>query len=143
VGISARKKALEFGVNVVDVRIKRTDFPKEIAESIYARMRAERNRISKRYRSEGAEEQLKIKAETDKERTILLAEAKRKSQEIMGKGDAEAIKIYANSLGKDHEFYTFQRSLQLYKDTLKEGTRLILSADSPLFRYLESARAGN
>ena len=137
-----RAKAAEFGVYILDVRIKRTDFPREIAESIYARMRAERGRISKRYRSEGAEEQLKIKAETDKERTIILAEARRRSEETRGKGDGEAIRIYAAALRQDPEFYAFLKSLDVYKAALKEGSRLVLSADSSLFQYLETPRPG-
>lgn len=137
-----RIKAEEFGIEIVDVRIKRTDFPTEIAESIYARMRAERIRIAKRYRSEGAEEQLKIKAETDKEKAIILAEAKRKSEELRGQGDAQAIKIYADALKKDPEFYAFLRSLEVYREALGEGTTLVLTADSPLFNYLESAKYG-
>ena len=142
VGAQAREKAKEFGIRILDVRIKRTDFPREIAESIYARMRAERERISKRYRSEGAEEQLKIKAETDKDVAILLAEAKRQSEVIRGEGDAIAIKIYADALGQDPEFYAFLKSLQIYRESLKEGSRVILSSDSSLFQYLESPRRG-
>ncbi len=131
------EKSQEFGVTILDVRIKRTDFPRETAESIYARMRAERDRISKRYRSEGAEEQLNIKAETDKEKAIIIAEAKRQSEELRGEGDAEAIRIYAGALQQDPEFYTFLRSLQVYRDSLGEDSRLILASDSPLFQYLE------
>jgi len=137
-----RAKAEEFGVQILDVRIKRTDFPREIAESIYLRMRAERGRISKRYRSEGVEEQLKIKAETDKERTIILADARAHSEELRGKGDGEAIRIYAQALRQDPEFYSFLKSLQIYKDSLKEGTKLVLSGDSSLFQYLESPQPG-
>ena len=137
-----RSKAEEFGVQILDVRIKRTDFPREIAESIYLRMRAERGRISKRYRSEGVEEQLKIKAGTDKERTIILADARRESEETRGKGDGEAIRIYAQALRQDPEFYSFLKSLQIYKDSLKEGTKLVLSGDSSLFQYLESPNPG-
>lgn len=137
-----KEKGEEFGVEIVDVRIKRTDFPHEIAESIYARMRAERIRIGKRYRSEGAEEQMKIKAETDKEKTIILADAKKRSEELRGEGDAQAIKIFADALKRDPEFYAFLRSLETYKEALKEGTTLVLSADSPLFDYLESPKIG-
>ena len=137
-----RAKAEEFGVEIVDVRIKRTDFPREIAESIYARMRAERQRISKRYRSEGEEEQIKIKAQTDKERTILLADARRESEEIRGKGDGEAIRIYAEALRQDPEFYSFLKSLDIYKASLKEGSKVVLSAGSSLFQYLESPQPG-
>jgi modulator of FtsH protease HflC len=137
-----RAKAEEFGILIQDVRIKRTDFPREIAESIFARMRAERGRISKRYRSEGAEEQLKIKAQTDKERTIILAEARRVSEETRGKGDSEAIRIYAQALRQDPEFYAFLKSLDIYKASLKEGSKLVLSAGSSLFQYLESPQVG-
>jgi membrane protease subunit HflC len=129
-------------VEILDVRIKRTDFPREIAESIYARMRAERQRISKRYRSEGEEEQLKIKAQTDKERTIFLAEARRESEEIRGKGDGEAIRIYAEALQQDPEFYAFLKSLDVYKASLTEGSKVVLSAGSSLFQYLESPQPG-
>ena len=141
VAVATRQKTIEFGVEILDVRIKRTDFPREIAESIYARMRAERQRISKRYRSEGAEEQLKIKAQTDKEKVIILAEARRLSETLRGEGDAEAIRIYAQALEQDPEFYAFLRSLQVYRETLDSGARLVLSADSPLFQYLEGPAA--
>ncbi|MCH9044686.1 MAG: protease modulator HflC [SAR324 cluster bacterium] len=137
-----RTKTEEFGVTILDVRIKRTDFPREIAESIYARMRAERTRISKRYRSEGAEEQIKIIAQTDKERTIIIAEAKRKSEAIRGQGDGEAIRIFAEALKQDPEFYSFLKSLEIYRDSLQEGTRLVLSSDSSLFQYLEDPKRG-
>ncbi|NIV31352.1 MAG: protease modulator HflC, partial [Anaerolineae bacterium] len=136
----ARKKVEGFGIKIVDVRIKRTDFPREIAESIYARMRAERQRISKRYRSEGAENQLKIKAITDKESAIIIAEAKRQSELIRGQGDAGAIKIYADALKRDPEFYSFLKSLQIYRDSLQDGTKIVLSTDSSLFQYLESPK---
>jgi membrane protease subunit HflC len=136
------KKAGEFGIEIVDVRIKRTDFPHEIAESIYARMRAERERIAKRYRSEGAEEKLKIEAQTDKEKTVILAEAKKTSEVVRGEGDAESIKIYANALGRDPEFYAFLRSLDVYREALNEESYLILTSDSPLFKYLEGPGSG-
>ncbi|MCZ6533200.1 MAG: protease modulator HflC [SAR324 cluster bacterium] len=137
VGQEVRKKSREFGVEVIDVRIKRTDFPREIAESIHARMRAERNRISKRFRSEGAEEELKIKGETDKERAIIIAEAKKQSEILRGEGDAVAIRIFADALRQDPEFYAFLRSLQTYRESMGEDTSVILTTDSPLFRYLE------
>lgn len=142
VGKIARDKSREFGVFILDVRIKRTDFPREIADSIYARMQAERGRISKRYRSEGREEELIIKAETDKEKTIILAEAKKQSETLRGEGDAEAIRIYAEGLNQDPEFYSFLKSLEIYRTSMKEGTKLILSADSSLFQYLESPAKG-
>ena len=142
VGLEVLEKAKEFGVEILDVRIKRTDFPREIAESIHARMRAERERISKRFRSEGAEEQLKIKGETDKEKAIILAEAKKKSEIVRGEGDARAIRIFAESLGQDPEFYAFVRSLEMYRESLGSDSTVILSSDSPLFRYLEGPGRG-
>lgn len=138
----ARSKVKDIGIEILDVRIKRTDFKPQIAESIYARMRAERQRISTQFRSEGAEEQLKIKAETDKKASILLAEAKRESETIRGEGDAGAIKIYADALQQDPEFYSFLKSLQIYRDSMKEGTKLVLTTDSSLFQYLESPDLG-
>ncbi len=139
---STKKKGEEFGIEIIDVRIKRTDFPPEIAASIYARMQAERHRIAKRYRSEGEEEQLKIKAETDKNKAIILAEAKRQSEIIRGEGDALSIKINAEAFRQDPEFYAFLRTLEVYKESLNEGTTLVLSANSELFNYLESAKSG-
>ncbi len=132
-----RLKSAAFGVEIVDVRIKRSDFPREIAESIHARMRAERDRISKRFRSEGTEEQLKIKGETDKERAIILAEAKQQSEQIRGEGDAKAIRIYAKALSQDPEFYAFLKSLDVYRVSLGAGSKVVLSTGSPLFRYFE------
>ena len=136
-----REKSKNFGVEITDVRIKRTDFPREIAESIHARMRAERERISKRFRSEGVEEQLKIKGETDKNQAIILAEAKRKSEELKGQGDGEAIRIFAQALKQDPEFYSFIKSLEVYKTALQEDANLILSTDSILFQYLEKPKS--
>ena len=138
----AREKVAGLGIEIVDVRIKRTDFKPQIAESIYARMRAERHRISTQFRSQGAEEQLIIKAETDKRSAIILAEAKKQSEIIRGEGDAGAIKIYAEALEQDPEFYAFLKSLQIYRESLKEGTKLVLTTDSSLFQYLESPGGG-
>ena len=118
------------------------DFKQQLAESIYENMRAERKRISPQYRSEGEEEQLKSKAETDKESAIILAEAKKQSQIIRGQGDAGAIKIYAEALQQDPEFYSFLKSLQIYRESLQEGTKVVLTNDSSLFQYLESPKLG-
>ena len=104
--------------------------------SVFERMRAERERIAKRYRSEGEEESKKIRARTNKEKTILLAEAYRQSQKLRGQGDGEATTIYAASYGQDPEFYGFIRSLQAYEKFLPEKTTAILSEDSRLFRHL-------
>ena len=133
------KKAREYGIEIVDVRIKRADLPDEVTHSVFARMRAERNRIAKKYRSEGEEEALKIKAQTDKERKILLAESYRQSEKLKGEGDAGAIKIYAEAFEQDPEFYAFLRTLQSYEKSLDKDTTLVLPAESEFFRYLESS----
>ncbi|MCX6021369.1 MAG: protease modulator HflC [Chloroflexi bacterium] len=138
---ATRAIAKEFGIDVVDVRIKRADFPKEIAQSIYGRMNAEREKEAKKFRSEGSEEEAKIKGEADKQRTILLAEAQRQAQLLRGEGDAQAVTIYAKSLELDPEFYGFQRSLEAYKNALATNTTLVLPAESDLLRYLSGPGA--
>ena len=137
---SAREKAREFGIEVVDVRIKRADLPKEVQQSVFSRMQAEREREAKRYRSEGEEEANKLRAQTDKERTIVLADAEQNAQKLRGEGDATASRIYAEAYGKDPEFYRFVRSLQSYEQFLGKRSTLLLSADSPLFQYLAGPR---
>lgn len=140
VATSVRTKAREFGIEVVDVRIKRADLPKEVQQSVFARMQAEREREAKRYRSEGEEEANKLRSQTDKERTIVLAEAEQAAQKLRGEGDAIATRIYAEAYGKDPEFYRFVRSLQSYELFLGKRSTLLLSAESPLFRYLGGPR---
>jgi len=140
VGEQCDRKAREYGIQVIDVRIKRADLPKEVTHSVYARMRAERERIAKKYRSEGEEEAVKIRAKADRERTILLAESYRKAEILRGAGDARAIRIYARAFGKDPEFYSFLRTLEVYRKSLAEGTTIVLSSDSELFRYLSPTR---
>ncbi|MBI2544804.1 MAG: protease modulator HflC, partial [Candidatus Rokubacteria bacterium] len=114
------EKARQFGIDVVDVRVKRADLPTEVQASVFARMVAERERIAKRYRSEGAEESAKIRAETDKERTIILARAYEESQRRRGEGDAQATRLYGSAFGQDPEFYGFVRSLEAYEKFLGE-----------------------
>ena len=140
VGNRCDEKAREYGIQVIDVKIKRADLPEEVTHSVYARMKAERGRIAKKYRSEGEEESVKIKAQADKERTVLLADSYRSAQELKGKGDAEAIKIYAQALEEDPEFYSFVRTLEVYRKALVEGTTMVLSSDSELFQYLSQPR---
>jgi len=130
------QKAREYGIEVLDVRIKRADLPSEVAHSVYNRMKAERQRIAKKYRSEGDEEAVKIRATTDKEKTILLAESYRQAEKLKGEGDAEAIKIYAQAFEKDPEFYSFVRTLEAYKKSLRKDTTIVLPGDSEFFQYL-------
>lgn len=138
---TAAAQAKQFGIDVVDVRIKRADLPKEVQQSVFSRMVAERERIAKRYRSEGEEEAAKIRAQTDKERTIILAKAYEESQKIRGEGDAESTRITAEAFGRDADFYEFTRSLAAYEVLLDKKDELILSAESPLFRHLKSPGA--
>lgn len=133
------QKAEEYGINVIDVRIKRADLPAEVAHSVYARMNAERQRIAKKYRSEGEEEAVKIRAATDKEKTILLAESYRKAEKLRGEGDGEAIRVYAEAFEKDPEFFAFVRTLEAYKKSLSSGTTIVLPSDSEFFQFLSPA----
>ena len=136
-----REMAASFGIEVVDVRIKRADLPTEVQGSVYARMRAERERIAKRYRAEGEERARKIRASADKEREILVAKAYEESQRMIGEGDAQAIATYARAFGQDPEFYGFLRRLESYEKIFAGGTTVILSPDSDLLRYLQGPGA--
>jgi modulator of FtsH protease HflC len=128
-----------FGIDVLDVRIKRVDLPEEVQASVFARMKAERERIAKRYRAEGDEQAREIRANADKEKEIILAEAYRQAAILRGEGDAEATGIYAAAYGKDQEFFSFIRHLDVYKHVLGEESTFLIKPDSPLFRYLYSA----
>lgn len=131
------KKAREYGIMIIDVRIKRADLPREVEESVFARMNAERQRIAKKYRSQGAEEAAKIRAETDKDRAIILAEAYRQAQTIKGRAEAEAIRIYAEAYKEDPQFYDFIRTLESYQKIMDKDTTVILRSDSELFKYID------
>ena len=136
-------KLAELGIQVVDVRIKRADFPEEIADSIHQRMSAERKRLADRERAQGAERDAEIRAETDKEAAIILAEADKTANLTRGEGEAEAISIFADALEQDPEFYTFQRSLEAYKKFLTQNTTVVLPAKSDLFQFLQSPTGTN
>jgi membrane protease subunit HflC len=135
-----RETATSFGIEVLDVRIKGLDLPKEVQASVFARMRAERERIAKRYRAEGEERAREIRAGADREREVILATAYETSQKLSGEGDALAVTIYAQAFGQDPEFYAFTRRLQVYEKVLSSGTTLVLSPDSELLRYLQNPR---
>ncbi len=132
----SNEKSNTYGIEIVDVRIKRVDLPPENEKYIYDRMKAERERIAKQYRAEGQEESAKIIAETEREKTVILAEAYKNAQILKGEGDAEAIKIYAESFNQNPEFYSFIRTLEAYKNTLNEKTTILLSVDSEFLKYL-------
>lgn len=133
----ADRKAKEYGIQIVDVRLKRGDLPAENLKAIYGRMQAERERIATQYRSEGREEAQKIRAGTDRERDILLADAYEKEQKIMGEGDARSIDITARAFAQDAEFYTFLKSLEVYQKSFKDKTTILLPSDSNLLRFLQ------
>jgi membrane protease subunit HflC len=133
-----------FGIEVIDIRIKRADFPATIADSVYARMQAERKRIADRERAEGAERDAEVRASVDREAAIIRAEAERDAQITRGEGEAESVKIFAEALQQDPDFYAFQRSLQAYRIFLPDGnTTLVLPADSELFQFLQSPTGSN
>ena len=127
-----------FGLEIVDVRIKRADFPPEIAESVYARMQAERKRKADRERAQGAEIDAQVRATVDKEATIIRATAQRQADITRGEGEARAVEIFAEAISADPAFYSFQRSLQAYKKILASNATVVLPADSDLFEFLQS-----
>ena len=141
VTISSAEKALEFGIEVVDVRIKRADLPAEVEQSIFSRMRAERQRESSLFRAEGEEQANIIRAKADRDSTVILAEGYQESQVLRGEGEAEAIKIYADAFSQDAEFFAFSRRLDAYAEILKNGDTIVIPADSDFFRYLGNGEA--
>ena len=135
--------ARKIGVEVVDVRLKRVDLPQEVSESVYRRMEAERKRVANELRSTGAAESEKIRADADRQREVILAEAYRKAQEVKGEGDAKASSIYAGAFQQNPEFYSFYRSLEAYKQTFKnKGDMMVLEPGSEFFKYLKNPGRG-
>jgi len=129
-------EAKGFGINVIDVRLRRADLPPENSEAIYARMQSERQQQASQYRGEGSEAAQTVRANADRERTVILADANRDAQKLRGEGDALAIKIYADAYGQDKNFFAFYRSMEAYRDALTgQTTTFVLSPDSEFFRY--------
>jgi membrane protease subunit HflC len=133
----ASQQMKEFGIEIVDVRIKRTDLPAENQRAIFDRMRAERERQATQYRSEGSEESTKIRSEADKEKAVILAEANKQAHVLRGQGDAEAARIYAEAFSRSPEFFSFQRGLEALRKSLGENTRMVLTPDSPLLKPIQ------
>lgn len=134
-----RERESEFGVEIIDVRIGRTELPRDTAEALFNRMRSDRFAEAARFRADGAELKAKIQAEADRERTVILAEARRKSQALRGEGDATRNEILGKAYGRDPEFFAFYRSLDAYREALGADTTLVLSPDSQFFRYFGAA----
>jgi modulator of FtsH protease HflC len=130
-----------FGVAVVDVQLKRINFPEQNKYAVFARMRAERDRIAKEYRAQGEEKAIKIRAEADRQRSELLAAAYRDAEKVKGEGDAEAARVYGQAYGRNPQFYKFLRTLESYRKILNDKTSLILSGDSELLRLLTQGKA--
>ena len=133
---ASNEATLSYGISVIDVRIRRVDLPSENEESIYARMEAERKRQANKFRSEGSEEAQKIRAATDRDKTIILADAYKEAERIRGEGDAKAVQVYARSYSSDPKFYEFVRTLDAYKKVVDDKTTLVLPSDSKLFKLL-------
>jgi len=137
---AARQNAVQLGMEVVDVRVKRIEFSDEVSESVFRRMREERSRVASELRAEGAENAERIKSEADRARTVILAEAYRDAEILRGEGDAEATAIYANAYNKNVEFYSFYRSIEAYKTALgTDGDLLVLGPESDFLRYLNNS----
>lgn len=133
----AQPKVAKFGIELVDVKIKRLNYVEEVRKSVYQRMIAERKQIAEKFRSEGKGEARKIEGDSEKEMKRITSQAYRKAQEIKGKADAEATKIYAQAYGVDPDFYSFVNTLDIYKETLDKDSTLVLSTDSEFFKYLK------
>ena len=137
----ANSEVQQFGIEIVDVRIKQIELPEEVSSSVYARMRAERERIAKEFRAQGQEAAKGIQAIADRERTVILAEARRDAEILRGEGDARATEIYAEAYGKDQEFYEFYRSMNAYRESLGSAQDiLVLEPNTEFFKYFGDYR---
>jgi membrane protease subunit HflC len=136
--------AKDFGIEIVDVRIKRVDFAPEISESVFRRMEAERKRVANEQRSIGGAEGEKIRADADRQREVILAEAYREAQKVKGEGDAKSSAIYAEAFSADREFYTFYRSLEAYRTAFRsKNDMLVVDPSSEFFRFMRGSNAGS
>lgn len=137
----ATDKARTLGIEVIDVRIKKIDLPARVSDSVYRRMRAERERVARDFRSKGAEAAERIRADADRQRSVILAEAYRDSEIVRGEGDAKATDIYAEAFSKDQDFFRFHRSVNAYKNNFSTAEDIILlEPDSEFFRYFNESR---
>lgn len=141
----SNEAANQLGIDVVDVRVSRIDFPKEVGASVYERMRSERERVAQDFRSRGQEEAEKLRAAADRTATVIQAEAYREAEKIRGEGDAKAAEIYAKAYSSHKEFFNFYRSLAVYRNTMGQqgNTTMVLKPDSSLFRYFLEANPEN
>jgi membrane protease subunit HflC len=142
--VKADLDARKIGVQIVDVRVKRVDLPTEVSESVYRRMEAERKRVANELRSQGSAEAEKIRADADKQREVIVAEAYRDAQKMKGEGDAKAAATYAQAFNQNPEFYSFYRSLEAYRNSFKSKSDVIVvEPNSDFFKYMKSVGKGN
>ena len=138
IGEEVNASVASLGIKIIDVRLRRADYPTATSQNIFNRMKSEREREAKEFRATGEEEAQKIRADAEKTRTVILSEAQRESQEIRGAGDSQAIQIYADSFGQDADFLAFYRSMEAYRKSMNNnGTSLVLSPDSSFFRFFK------
>jgi membrane protease subunit HflC len=139
----ADEKASELGVEILDVRVKRIDLPAEVSDSVYDRMRAERQRVAADLRAQGAEAAEKIRADADRQRTVILADAFKEAETLRGNGDARAAEIYANAYNQNRDFYAFYRSVNAYREVFSGGgDMMVLEPDSEFFRFFKDQAGG-
>lgn len=137
----ASTQAEEIGIQIVDIRVKRVDLPAEVSNSVFRRMQAERTRVAKEFRSQGAEEAEKIRADADRQRQVLIAEAYSEAEQIRGQGDAKAAEVYAAAYGADEDFYAFFRSLQAYRQSFEGGNNMmLLEPEGEFFEYFSGSK---
>ena len=138
IGEEVNASVASLGIKIIDVRLRRADYPTATSQNIFNRMKSEREREAKEFRATGEEEAQKIRADAEKTRTVILSEAQRESQEIRGAGDSQAIQIYADSFGQDADFFAFYRSMEAYRKSMNNnGTSLVLSPESSFFRFFK------
>ncbi|MGI9333007.1 MAG: protease modulator HflC [Gammaproteobacteria bacterium] len=141
--VSAQDQADRLGLEIVDVRVKRVDLPQDVSQSVYDRMKAERQEVAQRFRSEGEEQARQIRAEANKDVEVIIAEANREAQKLRGEGDAKATNIYADAFSRDAEFYSLYRSLDAYRNTFnKDSDVLLIEPNTQFFRYFKDSKGG-
>ena len=138
IGEEVNASVSSLGIRIIDVRLRRADYPTATSQNIFNRMKSEREREAKEFRATGEEEAQKIRADAEKTRTVIISEAQREAQQTRGEGDGEAIKIYADSFGQDAEFFAFYRSMEAYRKSMSNSdTSMVLSPDSSFFRFFK------
>ncbi|ADE38960.1 protease modulator HflC [Candidatus Puniceispirillum marinum] len=139
IGDEVNESVSSLGIKIIDVRLRRADYPEATSQNIFNRMKSEREREAKEFRATGEEEAQKIRADAEKTRTVIISEAKREAQETRGAGDSKAIRIYADSFGQDAEFFAFYRSMEAYDKSMTDsGTSMVISPNSSFFRFFKN-----